>query len=361
MEECKINVMMFGGRRCGKTSVIAAMKSCIDEKFGGQSPLVMTYDNATLDIITKKEKEIKKFLNSSEQVFVPDEGPSKGISEYSFDVSLKGKKGTISLTFCDYPGEYLLDSSKKDFFKEQIEKSNIFIIAIDTPMLIEEPDGADKDKIGRYNSDSNKPAIVCNTIMTVLKDRGDCNTPPLIIFVPLKCEKYHNENRMDEVNKKVHAAYRPLFDFFCGLNEGHYEVVIAPILTFGENTAQFSRFEDENGDIKEGSDGLPEKSLYIKNSIPAVYSPMYCEQPLLYALGYLLHIAAAQKEGKKTSKKNWLINFFKKLFDSFYKLPNANDFLAQKDAICQELRKDNDGDGYEIVYDPMELTVRRKL
>lgn len=258
MENCKVNVMMFGGRRCGKTSVIAAMKSCIEDLFGSQSHLLMTYDNATLDVITKKEKEIRRFLSGKEKVFVPDEGASAGISEYYFDVSLKGKKGTISLMFCDYPGEYLSNPSKKSFLKEYVEKSNIFIIAIDTPMLLEEPDEADRDRIGRYNSDSNKPALVCNTIMSVLKDRANQNIPPLIMFVPLKCEKYHNEKRMEEVNKKVHAAYRPLFDFFCGPNENCYQVVIAPILTFGENTAQFSRFEyDDNGDIIEGADGLP--------------------------------------------------------------------------------------------------------
>lgn len=354
MGNCKINVMMFGGRRCGKTSVIAAMKSCIDEKFGSQSHLVMTYDNKTLDIITKKEKEIKKFLGGPEKVFVPDEGASKGESEYYFDVSLKGKKGTINLMFCDYPGEYLSNPSKQDLLKKYVENSNIFIIAIDTPMLMEEPDEADKDKIGRYNSDSNKPAIVCNTILSVFKDRGNQEIPPLILFVPLKCEKYHNENTMDEVNKKVHAAYRPLFDFFSGSNENEFEVVIAPILTFGEHTAQFSRFEyDENGNIKEGHDGLPEKSLYIRKN-QAIYSPMYCEQPLLYALEYLLYVARKQKEAEQL-KGNWLTNFFKNLFDSFFKLPNAYDFLEQEEAIRRKLRKDDDGDGYEIVHNPMNL------
>lgn len=355
MENCKVNVMMFGGRRCGKTSVIAAMKSCIEEQFGSQSHLLMTYENSTLDIITKKEKEIKKFLCGSEKVFFPNEGDSKGISEYFFDVSLKGKKGTISLKFLDYPGEYLSNPTKQDFLKEQVEKSNIFIIAIDTPMLMEEPDEADKDKIGRYNSDSNKPALVCNTIMSVLKDRGNSKIPPLIMFVPLKCEKYHNENTMYEVNKKVHAAYKPLFDFFGGPNENCFEVVIAPILTFGANTAQFSRFEyDENGNIKERKDGLPEKSLYIRTNVQTVYSPMYCEQPLLYALEYLLYVARKQKEAEKL-KGNWFTTFFKNLFDGFFKLPNAKDFFEQEQAIRRKLRKDDDGDGYEIVHNPMNL------
>lgn len=355
MDKCQVNVMMFGGRRCGKTSVIAAMKSCIEEQFGSQSNLIMTYDNATLDTITKKEKEIRKFLSGNDKVFFPDANPTKGESEYYFDVSLKGKKGTISLMFVDYPGEYLTNHSKKDLLESYVKKSNIFIIAIDTPMLMEEPDEADKDRIGRYNLDSNKPEVVCNTIKSVLKDRANSNIPPLIMFVPLKCEKYHNENRMDEVNKKIHAAYRSLFDFFCGVNENCFEVVIAPILTFGENTAQFSRFEyDEKGNILEDEDGLPTKSVYIKISAQPVYSPMYCEQPLLYSLEYLLYVARKQKEAEQM-KRNWFTNFFKDLFDGFLKLPNAKDFMEQEQAIRQKLHKDDFGDGYEIVHNPMNL------
>lgn len=30
----EIKVMMFGGRRCGKTSVLAAMQSCFEKEFG---------------------------------------------------------------------------------------------------------------------------------------------------------------------------------------------------------------------------------------------------------------------------------------------------------------------------------------
>lgn len=353
MGNCNIKVMMFGGRRCGKTSVIAAMKQCIEEKFGDSS-LIMTYDNPTIEIITKKAKEIRGFLNGTEKTFVPDEGTTVDESEYNFEISLKGKNGTIGLTFYDYPGEWLSRAERQKTLKEHVNNSNIFIIAIDTPLLIEEPDEAHKDKIGRFNDDSNKPEIVCNTIKSVLKDRGTPDFPPLVMFVPLKCEKYYNEGKMNVVNKKVHAAYRSLFDFFGGDNESNYEVVIAPILTFGKDTAQFSRFEyDDNGKIILGTDGLPEKSLYIRIGTQP-YSPLYCEQPLLYSLEYLLHMARKQKEAEYVSGK-WFTNFFKSLFDSLRKLPNAKDFLEQEKAIRKKLRKDDDGDGYEIVHNPMKL------
>lgn len=64
---CEVKVMMFGGRRCGKTSVIAAMKGCMENQFGKGSHLTLTYDMGTIEKITKKEKEIRKFLSGSEK------------------------------------------------------------------------------------------------------------------------------------------------------------------------------------------------------------------------------------------------------------------------------------------------------
>ena len=351
---CEVKVMMFGGRRCGKTSVIAAMKGCIENQFDKGAHLTLTYDMETIGKISKKEKEIRKFLSGSEKTFVPDEGPSVAEFTYNFDISIKNKNGTIRLSFIDYPGEWLTKPDKQEHLLSRVSESNIFMIAIDTPMLMEEPDQADPDKIGRFNDDSNKPAMVCNAIKSVLKDRANPEVPPLIMFVPLKCEKYYNEKRMDEVNKKIHAAYRPLFDFFGGPNEGNFEVAITPILTFGENTAEFSRFAtDDNGEIVLNSSDLPNESIYIRINPQAVYSPMYCEQPLLYALEYLLYMARQQKEKQIRSAGFW--SFWIKMWDSFLGLPNADDFLEQESAIRRRLRKDEDGAGYELVHNPMCL------
>lgn len=357
MEKCKVNVMMFGGRRCGKTSVIAAMRHCMEEKFGEDSSITMTESNSLVDVLTKKKAEILNFLDGTEKVFVPEEGKTTDESEYEFDVSIKGKKGSVSLSFYDYPGEWLGKPEYDSRLKEQAEISNIFMIAIDTPMLMEESQESDPDKIGRYNSITNKSAVVCNAIKVALQEKEyNSEMPPLIMFVPLKCEKYYNEERMNIVKEKVKRAYKELFNFFGGANENNFEVVIAPILTFGKNTAQFSRFDsDEEGNIIEDAEGKPEKSYYIrlnaKDKSGSQYNPEYCEQPLLYALEYLLYMARKQKENGKF-KKNWFVKLLK-IFSDFFKLPSANDFLEQEEVIRKKLCKDVDG--YEIVYNPMHL------
>ena len=35
----EVNIMMFGGRRSGKTSILAAMKECVDHVFSDEKEL----------------------------------------------------------------------------------------------------------------------------------------------------------------------------------------------------------------------------------------------------------------------------------------------------------------------------------
>ena len=53
-ENYSINVMMFGGRRCGKTSVLAAMQSSFEKSFGKGNLTISTADDDTLFTIEAK-------------------------------------------------------------------------------------------------------------------------------------------------------------------------------------------------------------------------------------------------------------------------------------------------------------------
>ena len=45
---------------------------------------------------------------------------------------------------------------------------------------------------------------------------------------------------MELVNGRIHTAYKDIFSF---VEKDKYEIIIAPILTLGKNTIEFSRFE----------------------------------------------------------------------------------------------------------------------
>lgn len=53
---------MVGGRRCGKTSVLAAMKSNFEQQFA-ETDLTMSYaDLETLSILEEKNNEMKEYF-----------------------------------------------------------------------------------------------------------------------------------------------------------------------------------------------------------------------------------------------------------------------------------------------------------
>lgn len=353
--ECTINVMMFGGRRCGKTSVIAAMKKCFENTYGKDDIVISLPEQEKSAVISEKNNEMQNYFNQQTQgiIFDSASASTSELSEYKLRVSLKNKsKDSIILNLCDYPGEWL-DSNHHDQYKElssRMKKCQIILIAVDTVFLMEKPGGGE-DAIGIYNENRNYSEKVSEMVKEYFKV-ADGEEPKMIMIVPLKCEKYYNSSKMDQVNKKIHIAYKSLFDFLGGSNKTKYEVIIAPILTLGKKTAEFARFErNEDAEIELDPDlQIPAKTLYNFINANSKHSPLYCEQPLLYSLSYLLNQI---EKVKRTEKKK--SNIFKKLLIKFKEhygdIASAEDFLEVKVRITGKLKTKDDG--YEIVSDPL--------
>lgn len=354
MEDVKVNVMMFGGKRTGKTSIIAAMKDCFS-KIENQLGLSLSASNKTAPIIEEKLDEIKATFHQVEKgrTFSEDSASYTGtmdINEYNLPIQLKKLKpgkSLINLNFIDYPGEFI--KNRRGDLGELMKKSRIIMIAIDTPFLMEKPQASDNG-IGKYNNKRN----FCAAIENMLKESFGNITeekpfPIMLMFVPLKCEKYYNAGQMDLVNEKIHAAYKNVFDFVSGDYRSIFEVVITPILTFGENGIQFSRFEtDDNGDIIENASGLPDNPIYrfiAPKKEDNKYCPKHCEQPILYSLAYLLSVAEQAKK-----KESWFVSFFTEVFGGAASL---EDFMEKKKEIIANLK--TTADGFEVVSDPLKF------
>lgn len=354
---CIVNVMMFGGRSCGKTSVIAAMKGCFDDVFGESTNLDITIsDTATMDVIDEKKAEISQYFANKTRSIVTNKSyaATQGLMEYKLDIFIKGKDGKTTLNLCDFPGEWLdknhLDEQRT--LQTKIEHCNIIIIAIDTVYLMEKAANRKAESVGQYNEGRN----YCNHIADMVKNSfqvADGEPPKMIMFVPLKCEKYYNGGEMKLVNGRIHTAYKELFDFV-EENKNKYEIIIAPILTLGKNTVEFSRFEyGEDGDIILDTElMIPSMPKYIFKDISCSYSPKYCEQPLLYTLAYLLDLMQKLKNSEKVNA-----GLFKKLklylLETYRDLASAQDFLEHKKIITGQLKMEDDG--YEIISDPLQL------
>lgn len=324
-QDLEVTVVMMGGRRCGKTSVLASMQKCFDENFNGQSPLVITSTGEyTVNAIENKRHELVGYFNKRGRWFRPDIKPTSDITTYGFTVGLRGKNSRICVKFVDFPGEYLDGSGHEvelQSLKNELEKSKIVLIAIDTPYLME----CD----GNFNELCNR----CYRTTELLKtcgfgDRG----PGLLLFVPIKCEKYEIEGRMLEVIDRIEEAYKDVIKYV-GSGEGNeYLTAITPIITLGG--ASFSHFDFDDGEIKLNSSGIPETPIY-KFSGNEKYEPENCDLPLLFVLAYTLAMAKRAKEKKRLpGPAGLIVDWFQ---ESILNWPSADEYLQEYESILKRL------------------------
>ena len=290
MSELTLRIMMIGGRRCGKTSILASMKSCFANTLGNTKLTITSSNNDTMEMLDRKKEEIDLYYKNKLNLgFVPDDNPSKDSHEYCFDVGITGKKSNINLIFYDFPGEWLQYEKKSDILSDEIKKSDVIMVAIDTPHLMEAS--------GVYCNNKNN----CLIITELLKSNFNkfTNEPKVVLFVPLKSERYRiQKNRhidLNDVQYKIrNDVYKELINDLS--NKGNITIAITPIFTMG--TAEFDKFErDENGKVKlvdisqNQNKFIPEKPVYhftseaYSDGIPLPQcKPIYCEQPLIYIL-----------------------------------------------------------------------------
>lgn len=340
-EDLRIQVMMVGGRRCGKTSILAAMQSNFQDAFADTNLTLLCSDLDTLSVLDAKHNEINDyFSNMGNRTFVPDNNPTEEITIYSFAIGIKGKKGKIRVDFVDYPGEWLKDKEHKEKLLECMKKSQAIIIAVDTPHMMEEE--------GQFNQLQN----FCHYTGEMLKMAFEETKKrmSLVLFVPLKCERYLMDDKMSDVSIKTEESYEELIRYL--KKEGNYEVAVTPIITLGG--AAFSKFERdaETRKIKLNDKfHTPEKAIYYFPKIDVkVPEPQYCEQPMVYLLAYLLQLAEKSKENIYQRS-----NLFTKLGivfqQKFWGSISATDYYEQRRDVLKKLKKD--GDGYRILQNPM--------
>ena len=348
--DLEINVMMVGGRRCGKTSVLAAMQKCFENCFGTSNLLISPEDNSTLTVIEAKQQEIRHyFYQSGNRQFIPDNRPTSEINHYKFNIKLKGHQGSrIVADFVDYPGEWIKDPNHIDQISDLMKRSNVILIAIDTPYLME--DG------GIYCDGRNYVYRITEMLKNNLNN-DTSQVPKLVLFIPLKCERY--EKKMKDVTMHVQKEYKALFDFFNGANAKYFESAILPIFTMG--AAEFDRFErDSNGNIViDENSNIPQTALYyFPNTNVNEPSPRYCEQPMIYLLTYMLEILSKlQKKNSNNILASWYMDVYNYCTDYLNSwlndVPSTKQYLEQKEIIRRQLIKDKDG--FCVTSDPLNI------
>ncbi len=289
-----INILMLGGKRCGKTTVLSSMSMEIGKALAGTRLQLLPMQNTDVklrnaaDVIRKK---IGEFDNPLIRTTV-DENPTGARDVYEFSFQMPGVKPVV-INIHDIPGEWLTDPLHEKEVRALIAVSQVIIIAIDTPYLFYK---MGREGYGQYHEEYNKPREIANFFKNSLSPADIQDR--MVLFVPLKCERYYHltytpklnayhRNYMQELFEAVCIGYRDLLFYLRSTPQlaNSLTIAVTPILSAGG--IDFVKFvkDEQTGRVM----SLYQEPEFLADSEKG-YSPRFCEQPIVYALTYVLRL-----------------------------------------------------------------------
>jgi len=356
--EFMVNITMLGGSRSGKTSTLAVMDRNFNEIYSKSDLKIVKADDPVMERLANKWGEIHHYYGSRysyRRSFLPDNSPTIDEKVYRFEVSLKGKNmNPMCLDFTDFPGEWLDDENHTADVKNIVNRSSVILCTIDTPYLMEYCETTEIKETGAFNEVQNYSECICNILKENLESQYERR---ILIFIPIKCEKYLHSGRINEVYEKIKYAYREIISPLTSyVYRDKYEVLISPIETFG--TTRFSRFEMANGEIVLNEKGKPARALYTFDDDAKPYpEPKNCEIPFEMVLLYLL-TEAKKYCPNSLNKKGFLERIFGGKEDKKEKaLPTVDELDAQEVIIREHLSKKFKNNEIYLISDPYRINV----
>lgn len=253
-----IKVLMMGGRRCGKTSALASL---FYQMINGETKSILSVSDVTqpqtkIDPQTGREisqpsletkrLELQHFMSqgtTKNAPFMVDDNPTRAYWDYTLKVNIPGTKKSTEIIFKDADGEFFdFQSGHKTETEKYVNESNVFVVVVDTPYLM------DKD---RSIADA---ANVVGSIDSFIKELSAAEGVKQVIFVPIKCERWIHEGRIDDVIGKVEEVYDATIEELKHRNDT--EISIIPIQTAGnidfyELRPSYVVYNQDNGMTKQ--------------------------------------------------------------------------------------------------------------
>lgn len=348
----QVSIMMMGGKRCGKTTVLASMYGEIDKALSGTSLRLEAEEQTRLDLEKARksiENRMKEFDTPLTRVEV-DDNPTSAKKTYNFRLTVEGGS-KIPFKVYDIPGEWLTDSHQKEV-RDMVKECQVIIIAIDTPYLFSK---MTSKGYGVYHEEYNKPLEIANFFKNSLSIENIEDR--MILFVPIKCERYYHltntpklnvfkRNYMHELIDAIACGYRDLLTYLRSTPAliNNCTLAITPILSAGG--INFVRFRTDENTEKVVS--LYQEPEFLQDHEKG-YSPKFCEQPMIYALIYILMQELAQAQEKK-SVFGAPVKLFKGMSQS--QVQSAVETLRKK---LKRNTGNNPEDGFYFIQNPRDL------
>ncbi|MBE6982123.1 MAG: hypothetical protein E7437_07385 [Ruminococcaceae bacterium] len=343
-----INILMLGGKRCGKTTVLASMFDEVNRALAGTNVSLMV-DNANVASLRQArwgiQQKMQEFNTPLTRIQV-DDNATDAMKTYFFD--LVSGNSVVKFQIHDVPGEWLTDGHEAQV-QQLIKDCQVILIAIDTPYLFAKMTG---NGYGLYHEEYNKPQEITNLFKNTLSTLPV--TDRMVLFVPIKCERYYHlthckelninhRNYMNEIVEAISYGYNDLLMYLRSSAEleSKTTMAITPILSAGG--IDFVKFceDPETGRMV----SLYQEPEFLDKSEKG-YQPKFCEQPLVYALSFILMDAWVQSKNGQSN------NFFKGGASNTQLLQQMMDTMRRK-------MKKNTGsfadDGYYFIQNPRFL------
>lgn len=360
----QVNVIMLGGKRVGKSTILAGIMETLGMSGSLSSHFICEdstdYEAYSRFSIKEKYKNLKMLLNTRKpntMFMTRGLGDSK-IQKYNISLRLSDKPGRLMVDFYDVPGEFT-NPQKLEFASEMlplISNCDVFIVAVDTPYIME-----CSESINDAHNRIHDLEVALQNI--IVKDKCDLK---MVMFVPLKCEKWLQNGEIDKVVAKVKSTYSTLLQTLVAYPS--MMVSILPIATVGgirykqmespmvvkrdgvltgyscattsSNTVTLNDgnmyevvppyFVDKDPEAK--VDGVIVPNAWYE-LIPGVgYAPKNCEQTALHILRFLI-VKTMLKQHEDEKRNTGFFGYLRNAYNNLINWWNGIDYDAFKKLI----------------------------
>lgn len=393
-----LRVIMMGGRRCGKTSALASL---FEEMKNGPVKDYFTVSDRTVletkgfevqDSLNDKTLELQNMLETNKNnsnIFLVDKNPTSNFWLYKLHLQIPGTHREMDIEFRDSAGEFFEASGMHARETEEyIKGSDVFVIVVDTPYLMGSADESTKDLCpDSINLGTNRVQDIQNFLTHI--DDKDGQDAKMVVFVPLKCEKWAKEpNGLNKVTARIKEVYGTHIK-----NLSAYEkmnICVIPMLTSGnilfsefrkaylynsfEGTIRCCKIDDETIRKEDGENDLPMPgetvvedaesvisgtnlarpyAWYQINPNDSSFSPKNCDQLPLHIIRFMLmKLMDAEAKVKHGGLLGWIYDFLRDMIDRIRGIFGTMNTDELKQIIGKMQRSGiirDTGDGIEIL------------
>lgn len=211
---------MIAPTKAGKTSLLSAIFQEIKDRLAGNQAGIQynAADQATKNAVDRALAEFNTCV-AADVFGVPNLAGSQDVFKYEFAFSIPTEAGPqrININVMDYPGGLLGTPEFEDKVGLYLTESSVLLVPIPADILMEWKRTSGSGS--KHNMDINISAQmmldnsnVVSGIQDWLERRKKAGKKSLLIFTPIRCEAYFEDNGgLRDESKSLHEAVKALY------------------------------------------------------------------------------------------------------------------------------------------------------